>query len=206
MPRVTEVLDYSSPPQLTNWFKNNSKAKCERIGAHTAGIGTIVDELVQQDIDEGGYVPPEDNEEARNCLEQWEILKKDHPEFVTSVKEMQIDLEWDGITGHPDYYCEEGDEWGIADLKCTGGIRTKNWFQVGKYAELMMKMRKLQPPSFLRIIRLPRDGGTYEWLEIKDEKMIKYCMDAFQHYLAVFNNEPTMNEYFRQQKEEELLS
>ena len=203
---VTQVLDYSIPPQLAQWFKNNSKAKCESIGNETKRIGTLVDTLVQQDISDGGYVPPEQDPQAINCLNGWEKLKKEHPEFVPSVKAMQIELIHEDIGGHPDFDCQETpDVWGITDLKCTSGIRFKNYIQCAKYAKMLMRLGNRKFPSFIRIIRLQRDSDQYEWSEIRDPKMIQYFMDLFDHYLAIYDSEIFLKEYFLQQAEDQLL-
>ena len=205
MPSVTEVLDYSIPPQLANWFKNNSKAKCEQIGTETARIGQLVDSLIQQDIKEGGYVPPEEDAQALNCLGGWEQLKIDHPEFVPSVKKMQIELKVGDLIGHPDYVCEEKDGWGITDLKCTSGIRLKNYIQCSEYSGMLMAVEGRNFPSFVRIIRLQRDSDAYEWSEVRDQKFIRYCMETFQAYRSVYESEKIMKEFFRNQLEDQLL-
>lgn len=205
MIHVTEVLDYSIPPALAKWFKNNSAAKCDKIGTETARIGSLVDSLIQQDILEGGYVPPEQDEQALNCLAGWEKLKLEHPLFIASIKEMQSELVDGEIVGHPDYLCLEADGWGISDLKCTSGIRFKNYVQCAKYSKMIMNISKWKFPSFIRIIRLQRDSSNYEWSEIRDAGMIQYFMDLFDHYLAIFKSESFLKEYFRTQLEDQLL-
>jgi hypothetical protein len=205
MPSVTEVIDFSCPPYLVKWFKGNSQAKCDKIGDETARIGTLVDRLIQQDIKDGGYVPPEEDEKAMNCLKGWESLKIKHPEFVPSVKEMQIEIEAFGVVGHPDFINEEPSGWGITDLKCTSGIRDKNWIQEATYARILMIMRGLGFPAFIRTIRLDRELGTFEWQEIRDLKMIQKCMKMFDGYLEVFNSSKVIAEYFRSKLEDQLL-
>ncbi len=205
MPSVTEVLDYSCPPHLAKWFKNNTAKKCDEIGSTTAKIGTEVDSLIQLDISDGGYLAPDGNEGITNCLGGWEKLKIDHPEFVPSVKEMQGEVKAFGIIGHFDFRNEEVDGWGITDLKCTSGIRDKNWIQEATYARMLMVSRVLSFPSFLRTIRLMRDQPNYEWVEIRDPKMIQKLMNMFDGYLEVFNSTKVIAEFFRQQLELETL-
>lgn len=205
-PSVTQILDYSIPPQLGAWYKNNSKDKCERIGNEAARIGTLVDDLIQQDINEGGYVPPEQDTQALNCLGGWELVKKEHPLFVPSVKRMQVELEIDDLIGHFDYDCQEENGWGITDLKCTSGIRFKNYVQCATYARMIMELEKRKFPSFIRIIRLMRDNpNNYEWSEIRDPKMIQYFMDLFGYYRGIFDSELFLKEYFLTKAEDELL-
>ncbi len=202
MPSVTEVLDYSIPPQLANWFKNNSKAKCEEIGQTTAKIGTEVDALIQLDIKDGGYLAPEGNEAVTNCLAGWEALKIKHPEFVPGVKNMQVEIKAFGVVGHPDFICLEKDGWGVTDLKCTSGIRDKNWIQVATYARILMVSMGWAMPTFLRVIRLKRDATDFEWIEIRDQKMIAKLMVMFDGYLEVFNSGKVIAEFFRNQAED----
>lgn len=205
MNSVTEVLDYSCPPHLVKWFKNNSAAKCDKVGKETSECGTLVDGLIQQDIREGSYVSPLNNPDALNCLSQWEQLKKDHPEFVKSVSEMQAEVKAFGVIGHPDFINRSETEWGITDLKCTSGIRGKNWIQCAQYARMLMDERGAKFPDFIRVIRLPRDGSPYEYLEIRDPRMIKKLMWMFDSYLGVFLSDKVINEHFRQQNENNIL-
>lgn len=211
MDRVTGVIDYFIPEELANWMRNNSKAKQEKILAEATECGTKVDELVQEDIRDGGYVPPEDDERITACLKHWEQLKKDKPWFVGTVKHMQTELvdKENEVMGHPDFICDESKDWtdwGISDLKCTGGIRMKNFVQVGKYASMWMKDNNLPFPSFLRVIRLPRkEEEGYEWVEIREPEMIQYCMRTFDRYLEIYRFDKTMREYFRKKLEGEIL-
>lgn len=205
MPSVTEVLDYSIPPYLAKWFKNNSAAKCDKIGLETAQCGTIVDELIQQDIKNGSYISPVGFDNALRCLAQWEQLKVDHPEFIPSVTEMQAEIQAMGVTGHPDFIHVSESEWGVTDLKCTSGIRSKNWIQEAQYARMIMDERGCLFPNFIRTIRLPRDSSPYEYLEIRDPRIIKTLMRMFDGYLEVFNSDKYINEYFRQQNENLIL-
>lgn len=205
MPSVTEILDYSTPPYLAKWFKNNSAAKCDKIALETSECGKLVDLSVQEDIKNGKYTMPVNDQNALNCLGQWEQLKVDHPLFVPSIKEMQAEVRAFGIVGHPDFICQEENGWGVADLKCTSGIRAKNWIQEATYAAMLMVERGWAFPSFVRTLRLPRDGSAYEWLEIRDSKMIKSLMKMFDGYVEVFNSEKVINEFFRMQLEDQLL-
>lgn len=205
MNSVTECLDYCCPPHLVKWFKNNSAAKCDKIASETAECGSLVDKLIQQDIKEGSYLSPVGNQDALNCLAQWEQLKKDHPEFVPSVSEMQAEIRAFGVVGHPDFINKTETEWGITDLKCTSGIRDKNWIQEATYARMLMVERGWTFPAFIRTIRLPRDGSPYEWLEIRDARVIKKIMGFFDGYLEVFNSTKYIAEYFRQQNEDKML-
>ncbi len=206
MIRVTQVLDYMLPGQLSDWFKRNSKAKCEAIGEETARIGNEVDKLVQEDIDDGGYIPPEGDEQVNNCLKGWEAYKKQEPLFVQSVAEMQTEISDGEFVGHPDFINRIGHtEWGISDLKCTSGIREKNWVQCAKYAEILMIERGWTFPAFIRIIRLQRTSEIPEVVTVSDPKFIQYCMNMFKVYAAIYRMPGVMADYFRGMKEAEVL-
>lgn len=205
MIRVTEVLDSTIPARLAAWFKRNSAAKCEKIGTETARIGSEVDKLIQQDIEDGGYITPLHDEGVANCLAGWEKVKKDYPDFVGSVVEMQTEISDGEIMGHPDYINQGKGFWGITDLKCTSGIRHKNWVQVAKYADIVMRSRKWKFPDFVRIIRLQRDCPIPFVVTVSDPNFIQYCIDVFEIYLRLYKFEFVMDEYFRIKNEDEAL-
>jgi len=205
MPRVTEVLDYLTEPELLNWFKNNSKAKCQKISEAAMCVGTIVDQLVQDDINDGGYLVPEGDEPVMNCMKAWEKFKKDRPWFVPSIiKEgMQMELEQGGLIGHPDFPILQADRIGIVDLKCSASIRPRYWTQAAKYLD-MYKARILS--GFIGILRLDKTTGEYEYKEMTDSSDITYEVKVFDAYLVAFHHNVKNREIIRQQLEEELLA
>ena len=202
---VTQVIDHFCPPELVNFFKNHSKAKCEQIAKESALIGQRTDWLIQQDIKGDSYHLETEPAEVQRCMAHWETIKKEHPGFTASVKEMQTELVDGELVGHPDFICVEANGWGITDLKCTKNIRLKNWVQTAEYAAMLMRIRGWAFPDFLRVIRLPSEEGKLpEWFEVRDPDMILYCIKLFDHYLEIFRGDFVMREFIRVQLEERV--
>ena len=197
MPSVTEVLGYLTEPELVKWIENNSKAKRKQISDAALDLGSRVDGLVQLDIKDGGYLVPENDVRIASRLRAWELFKKEHPEFVPSVIEIQTELTDGIVVGHPDFIHANG----ITDLKCSNSIWPKYWTQTAKYLDL----RKIKPPRFIAILRLKDDGG-YEYLKIEDEEYIKYEISVFEAYLVAYNHAFKNRELIRRQLEEEVLN
>lgn len=196
--RVTEILDYFTEPELVRWIENNSKSKRKAIQEEALRIGSAVDLLVQQDIKDGGYLVPEGDQAIVNCMKGWEKFKKDYPEFVSSVKEMQTELKDGEIIGHPDFIHENG----ITDLKCASGIRPKYWTQTAKYFQMKYGFRD----GFLAILRLDKKDpdGNYEYVKIDDFQFIMYEIKVFEAYYTAFNHAKQTREQLRKQLEEEI--
>ena len=205
MPSVTEVIDYLMEPELFNWHIRLGKAACKKIGDEAKRVGSAVDLLVQQDIREGGYLVPEDDSPIVNCLKAWELFKKDYPEFVKSVKEMQIELMDGEVIGHPDFIREKDQWWNVTDLKCASGIRPRYWTQVCQYAHMKMKMAGYGLPCSVSVLRLDKQTGLYEYKEIEDPEYMQYEIGVFEAYLTAFNHNVRNREVIRKQLEKEIL-
>lgn len=206
MPSVTEVLDYLTEPELLNWFRNNSKKKCEEISKEALRVGSAVDALVQQDIREGGYLAPEGDAPIVNCMRGWEKFKRDYPKFVESVRFMQKEIREGEVVGHPDFIRDEIHRWGITDLKCSSGIRSRYWTQTAKYLDMERKMEN-RGEGFISVLRLDKTAseGAYEYKEIIDFEYIKYEIEVFEAYLTAFNHNVRNREQIRRMLEEELF-
>lgn len=205
MPSVTEVLGHLTEPELLRWIENNSKAKRKKITDLALRVGTDVDLLVQQDIKDDGYLAPEGDEPVENCLKAWELFKKDHPEFIPSVKEMQTELTHGEIVGHPDFINQGNRGWGITDLKCSKTIWPKYWTQVAQYAHLKLKAGD-KFPAFIAILRLDKTTGLYQYEVIDDPQYIGYEWRVFDAYLVAYEHAVKNREIIRQSLEEELLN
>lgn len=201
MPSVTEVLDYLTEPELLNWYRNNSKKKCEEIGNEAKRVGSLVDSLIQQDIKEGGYLTPEGDIPVENCLRGWEKFKKDYPEFVLSVKEMQTELRDGELIGHPDFIHLNG----ITDLKCASGIRPRYWTQTAKYLDMKKILHRTD--NFIAVLRLEKTApqGLYEYKKITDQNYIYYEIKVFQAYHFAFNHNVVNREQIRLMLEKEMF-
>lgn len=180
------------------WIENNSKAKRKAIRDEAFRIGTAVDLLVQEDIRDGGYLVPEGDFPIETCCKAWELFKKDYPDFVTGVKEMQSELVEGEIIGHPDFILENG----IVDLKCATSIRPNYWTQTAKY--FRMKFGRVNS-GMIGVLKLDKVTGLYEYKTIDDIEYINYENDVFNAYHTAFNHAQRNREVLRQQLEEELL-
>lgn len=206
MPRVTEVIDYLMEPELFNWHIRMGKTACKKIGDEAKRIGTAVDELVQQDIREGGYLVPEGDSPIENCMLGWEKFKKDYPKFVPSIKFMQKEVREGELVGHPDFISDEIHRWGITDLKCSSGIRPRYLTQTSKYLDMERKMEN-RGEGFIAILRLEKAApqGFYEYKEITDQEIIQYEIKVFEAYLTAFKHNENVREIMRAMLEKEIL-
>jgi hypothetical protein len=207
MPRVTDVLDYLKEPELVNWMIKNTAAKRKAIQDEAFRVGTLVDELVRQDILEGGYLMPETDSSALSCMTAWEAFKKEHPEFIGSVIETQTNLEdkENDITGHPDFVIRRTNDWGIVDLKTSSGIRPVYWTQTAQYSEMWRKMKDTHVPRFIGVLRLDKKEATWEYKEIADETVIRYEVEIFRSMLLLYRHGESVRETMRQLLEKEIL-
>jgi len=207
MPRVTDVLEYIKEPELVKWMLKTPAKKRDAIRDEAFRVGTLVDELVRQDIGEGGYLMPEGDEAAANCMRAWEDFKRAYPLFVPQVKEMQVLLEdkENEVTGHPDFVVERDGEWGVIDLKTSSGIRPTYWTQTAEYSEMVRKRDERTQSRFIGVLRLDKKEGTWEYKEIADETVIRYEVEIFRSMLMLYRHGESVREVLRKQLEDELL-
>ena len=198
MPRVTKILSYFTEPELIGWIERNSKAKRLAIRNEAFRVGSLVDSLVQEDINNGGYLSPEGDEPVENCLKAWELFKKDHPDYVGRVKEMQVDLKEGEVTGHPDFVLD----FQIDDLKCATSIRPSYWTQTSKY--FRMRFGKVSSGK-IGVLRLDKKSALYEYKVIDDINYINYENEVFDAYHLAFNHAQKNREVLRKQLEDEIL-
>lgn len=204
MPSVTEVIDYLKEPELVGWIEGNSKAKRKAITDESLRVGKEVDLLVQQDIKEGGYLVPEGNTQIMNCMNAWELWKKEYPEvFAGIVKEdMQRELSMvmdDGeiVVGHPDLPIRLSNSWGILDVKSSKSVWPNNYTQAATYTEMMMIEDNLTLPRFIGILHLKKETGLFAYTIIKDEEYIKYEVSVFKARYLSFNHAKRNREKLR---------
>lgn len=200
MTRVSEVLDYLTEPELLKWFRNNSKAKVEAIGKEALRVGNIVDQLVQDDIRNNGYLLVGEEPQIRSCMMAWELFKKEHPKFVGSIRSMQDELIRGDIVGHPDFIMEDG----IIDLKTSKSIQPRHWTQTAKY--LHLKWGEDIKNKFIGVLRLDKESGLYEFKMINVEDYIRYEISVFEAYWVAYQHNVKNREQIRGQLEEELLA
>jgi hypothetical protein len=212
VPSVTEVIDYLKEPELVNWIENNSKAKRKAITEESLRVGKEVDLLVQEDVREGGYLPPEGDNQICNCMKAWELWKKEKPEIFNGIvkNDMQRELSMimdDGETviGHPDLPIILKERWGILDVKSSKSIWPNNYTQDAIYTEMMRLEDKIILPRFIGILHLKKETGLFAYTEITDEAYIQYEVSVFKARYLAFNHAKNNREILRRQLEEELL-
>ena len=205
MVSVTQVLDALVEKELLNWIEKNSKAKRKAITDEALRVGTEVDLLVQQDIKEGGYLLPEGDSKIESCMTAWEKFKKDHPNFISGIKDIQLELKQGEIVGHPDIITRDG---GVVDIKTSRSIYPRYWLQVAQYSEML----KSNPDYFgklsdryIAVLCLDKESGNYTYQEMKDEAHIQYEVSVFNAYYKVYKHAFNNREIIRQQLELEVV-
>ena len=226
MPSVTEVLDYATEPELMRWYRREGFAKCDRIGNEAKVIGTIVDETVQRIVQgkTGDGIPVKlPGPEVMNCLQAFSKFLTNHQGFIPSIKSLQAELRHGDLVGHPDFLIEEPHRWGIVDLKTSKRIYSKHWTQVAQYAFMQERLLRLAiqtveardslsqaklkecPQLFVAILRLDKESGQYEYVEVTDLAFIQSEVKMFDAYRMAYDHGTRVREFFRQQHEEEVL-
>lgn len=193
MIRVTQVLDYLTEPELLAWYLKTGKATCKKISEAALRVGTIVDKLIQDDIKDGGYLLPGEDEPISNCMTAWEKFKKDWPLKIKTIESIQPELTDGEIIGHPDIVTE----WGIIDIKTSRAIQPRYWTQTAKYAQMAGKPK-------IAILRLDKELGIYEFKE-QGQEVIDYELGVFNAYLVAYKHNTTIREIVRKQLEAEVL-
>ncbi len=206
MTSVTTVLGYMTDPILLGWFLNKGKAACKKIGDEAKRVGSAVDKMVQEDILGRGYVVPENEPEIASCMSAWEKFKKDFPEFVPSVKVMQVELVDGEVVGHPDFVISRPTGCGIVDLKTSKAIHPNYWTQTAKYGQMALKMGIMPDFSFIAVLRLDKVSGAYEYREIAEKSQVDEEIMVFEAYWKIFQHNFNIREVLRQQLEEEVLN
>jgi len=208
MTSVTTILGYSTPPELCDWFKNNSKAKIDKIGGEARRIGTFVDEMIRKELGQDIPVKPlADTDEmasADHCLVGWDAFKQAHPTIVNTWTPFSGELVHGELIGHPDVIAKDQRGVGIIDIKTSRVLQPTYWVQTGAYAKLYHYVHQVKP-TFLGILRLDkRNAGTYEYEEMTDPETINSMWVAFEAYELIYNLAATMRERSRQQREEQF--
>ena len=191
--RVTQVLDYLTEPELLNWYLKNGKAACKKISEAALRVGTIVDRLIQDDIRDGGYLLPGEDEPVANCMNAWEKFKAAHPQYLSLITGFQEELTDGEVVGHPDIILADQ----IDDVKTSRAIQPRYWTQTSQYARMAKK-------SKVGVIRLDKETGQFEY-KVFGQDLIDYENKVFDAYLMAYKHNTTIREIVRKQLEEEVL-
>lgn len=221
MTRVTEILDYHTPPELLSWMLRTSKPKREASSQDSLAIGTIVDLLIQVDITKKEYFNADEvaildlrdkyKIPVDNCMRAWDQFKKEHPEIVSNITEIQPELVYKDVMGHPDLVYSSKDRWGIIDVKTSKTVYPKYFTQTAEYADMYRWTKLLGPqegiarPYFIAILRLDKESGKYFYQEVSDESLIEYEIGVFEAYKVAYEHSFKNREFLRQQLELEVL-
>lgn len=155
MIRVTEVLDYFQPPELVEWKLDMGRKEANKIMRDTGKFGTRIDELIKT----GKEPLSKDKPEVKSCYEaflKWKAVYD--PKEIVAQTRIYGKIGRHEITGEPDLLVDAV----LHDIKGTNAIRKKNWIQVNVYEEIR-RQNGLQPSEFIRLLRLDRSSGSYQY-------------------------------------------
>lgn len=205
MIRVTQVLEYFPEPELVAWQLRVGKVKAQQVGDEAKRIGSLVDKLIQVDINTGHLVIPAGELAVESCLNGWVKFKQERPEKIASIRAIQTELTDQEVVGHPDIEADEAEAWSIGDIKTSSMIRPKYWTQVAKYGQ-MKSLQGIVPvkPWYVWILRLDKTRHDYEYQELRGDKVM-YEIEMWNHYWAIFRHAQMVQDWQRMQKEEEML-
>lgn len=165
--RVTEVLGYFEPPELVKWRMREGNRAVNKVLNDTEKVGTRIDALIK----EGLEPTSKDNIEVKNCYTAYCKWKKIYePREIFKQERLYGKIEGIEVTGEPDLMIDSV----LTDLKATNAIRFKNWVQLNVYEELR-RQNNLLPSPMLRLLRLDRHTGSYEYPDAKpfDERLVR---------------------------------
>ena len=233
MPRVSEVLDYFAPPYLVKWKLRVGVAEAKRISDEALMIGTAVDKMIRDEINEVKVVHEINNSKIINCISAWKRFKQDHPEFLVKAKKfknnMQKELKLGDLVGHPDFIFDDE----LPDLKTSKSINKSHWMQTAQYAHMYEKthwimsnntaeVKELFPGNIIEvdepsaishpkinkisILRLDKfdPNGLYEY-KVLEEPFISFWQSKFQCRYDAYIEESEFHSMMRKVKEKEKL-
>ena len=162
--RVTEVLDFFSPPWLVDWKLRVGKREANRISKEAMKIGSRVDELIK-----GKETPDQkDKPEVHSCFEayfKWIDVYK--PKLIEPCNRLYATIDGIEVTGEPDLIVDGV----LVDLKCSSKISLNYWVQVNMYQYLSGLTNHISAGVLTRmklgILRLDKVTASYEYV-VKD--------------------------------------
>lgn len=185
-PSVTSILDIIQPKHLTNYFKNNSKAKIEKTLNKTADFGSFGHHYIEMDLK--GIKIEIDNEEMRTWAKNWHTIKEKHQIKVFKSETIVVSKKY-GFAGQYDH-------WGLCDKKpCiidikTGFFSNKVGLQMAAYRQGVIENEDISKEDALALglvgIQIHRDG--------REPKVFKYehlewCFTKFLHTFECWKHE-----------------
>ena len=195
---VTRVLNCHQEEGIINWKLNVGKTKAKKISEDALRIGTKVDLLVQDDINNGKYDITECEPQVVNAMRGWEKFKTKYPEYVDGVEDMQVELIMDDIVGHPDIRTVSN----IDDIK-TGNrliVRPKYVVQVCRYAVSAGKSK-----AGIIILSKTRTEGAFLYIQFEGQAINYFGCIVFDAFCIVYEYEFTVRNMVRNYLEKEKL-
>lgn len=155
MIRVTQVLDYFTPPELVDWKVDNGRKKANKIMRDAAKFGTRIDELIKT----GNEPTKKDKPEVKSCYKaflKWKLIYD--PKEIVVCTRLHGKINGIEISGEPDLLVDAV----LHDVKGTKAVRKKNWIQLNVYEELRRQNGLKESPK-LRILRIDQTTESYEY-------------------------------------------
>lgn len=147
---VTQVLDVIQHFQLSNWFKNNSANKIQKVKDATASFGSSMHKIVEMDLQNDQHGTEKkitiDNPELAKGYENWTKLKNDNHIQSTHTETMVYSLKY-GFAGQLDSIGtfkfknppNAHRTHAVQDLK-TGRFSIKTGWQIAAYRRAAIEM------------------------------------------------------------------
>jgi hypothetical protein len=227
LPRVSEILNYFQEPYLVNWKIKMAKTDPKQLTeeADALVIGSIVDELVQIDINNNriseGFervyskfsLTEDHKEKIQNCMAGWDKFKVDKPELFEKMVEykenMQKELVLGDLVGHPDFILDDE----VCDLKTSKQVSKSHWMQTAQYAKMWNSQFPHKNPydcadatCKISILRLDKyNPGVYEYKYL-EEPFISFWQGKFEARYEAYKEDGEFKEMMRKKLEEERLA
>ena len=203
---VTQVLDQFPDSELIAWKLRVGAKEAERKSQEGLRVGTLVDLEIQHHVRQQPFDLHSTDLPVFTALQAWHRYNEQYPAFFDSITAIQEELTDGEIVGHPDLTCARDGGWGTVSIKCTNRIRPVHWTQEAAYAQLRgVQYPILGVPQFLGILRLDKQTGQPEYQELTDAAAIRYEMDVWRHYVALYQHRERVKERTISQLEEEIL-
>ena len=203
---VTQVLDALPEAELIEWKLRVGTKQVQAISQEALRVGTGVDHLIQRQFRQQTLDLPINDLPVLNAWSAWQLWNEQHPTFFASIVTIQEELTDGEIVGHPDLTCVREGGWGTVSIKCAARIRPYYWTQEAAYALLRgVQYPTLTFPRFLGILRLDKQTGQPEYQELTEYKDIRYEMEVWRHYLALYDHRERVKARTINQREQEAL-
>ena len=203
---VTQVLEAFPEADLIAWKLRVGAKQAGAISREALRVGTVVDQMIQQEFRQQTVEVPFSDLPVLNAWGAWQLHKKRNPGFFLSITAIQEELTDGEIVGHPDLTCTRDGGWGTVSIKCATRIRPIYWTQEAAYALLRgIQYPSLGFPRFLGILRLDKQTGQPEYQELTDPTEIRYEMEVWRYYLALYQHREVVKARTIGQQEEEVL-